>query len=407
MNNREDNNFIDVESSPVLDGEQVAWRSCFDEKEPKKKKKRRGARIFGTIAGGILISLIGGIIGRAITYSMIGSNRSSFNSKTTNYVPQSFVSSTNNAMSAADAFNKVAPAVVIVSTKGLQDVNYGFFSQEQEVEGIGSGFIINEEGYILTNYHVIKGATEVTVTLSTGDEVPATVVNYEETKDIAMLKLKEGTKVPAVAELGDSDAIYPGAEVIAIGTPLSKNFAQTLTKGVISGSNRTVTTENGESVNLIQTDAAINPGNSGGPLVNTNGEVIGINSMKIGTQAGSTSVEGIGFAIPINEVKNKIDDLSKPILNLGIKVRDIDANTAKQYDLEEGIYVVSVDEFSPAEKGGLKVGDIIVKCDGKSATTLDKLKEIKQTKNAGDTLGLEVVRNGKNVKLNVTLEEGK
>lgn len=338
---------------------------------------------------------------------MIGSNRSSFNSKTTNYVPQSFVSSTNNAMSAADAFNKVAPAVVIVSTKGLQDVNYGFFSQEQEVEGIGSGFIINEEGYILTNYHVIKGATEVTVTLSTGDEVPATVVNYEETKDIAMLKLKEGTKVPAVAELGDSDAIYPGAEVIAIGTPLSKNFAQTLTKGVISGSNRTVTTENGESVNLIQTDAAINPGNSGGPLVNTNGEVIGINSMKIGTQAGSTSVEGIGFAIPINEVKNKIDDLSKPILNLGIKVRDIDANTAKQYDLEEGIYVVSVDEFSPAEKGGLKVGDIIVKCDGKSATTLDKLKEIKQTKNAGDTLGLEVVRNGKNVKLNVTLEEGK
>ena len=407
MNNREDNNFIDVESSPVLDGEQVAWRSCFDEKEPKKKKKRRGARIFGTIAGGILISLIGGIIGSAITYSMIGSNRSSFNSKTTNYVPQSFVSSTNNAMSAADAFNKVAPAVVIVSTKGLQDVNYGFFSQEQEVEGIGSGFIINEEGYILTNYHVIKGATEVTVTLSTGDEVPATVVNYEETKDIAMLKLKEGTKVPAVAELGDSDPIYPGAEVIAIGTPLSKNFAQTLTKGVISGSNRTVTTENGESVNLIQTDAAINPGNSGGPLVNTNGEVIGINSMKIGTQAGSTSVEGIGFAIPINEVKNKIDDLSKPILNLGIKVRDIDANTAKQYDLEEGIYVVSVDEFSPAEKGGLKVGDIIVKCDGKSATTLDKLKEIKQTKNAGDTLGLEVVRNGKNVKLNVTLEEGK
>ena len=407
MNNREDNNFIDVESSPVLDGEQVAWRSCFDEKEPKKKKKRRGARIFGTIAGGILISLIGGIIGSAITYSMIGSNRSSFNSKTTNYVPQSFVSSTNNAMSAADAFNKVAPAVVIVSTKGFQDVNYGFFSQEQEVEGIGSGFIINEEGYILTNYHVIKGATEVTVKLSTGDEVPATVVNYEETKDIAMLKLKEGTKVPAVAELGDSDAIYPGAEVIAIGTPLSKNFAQTLTKGVISGSNRTVTTENGESVNLIQTDAAINPGNSGGPLVNTNGEVIGINSMKIGTQAGSTSVEGIGFAIPINEVKNKIDDLSKPILNLGIKVRDIDANTAKQYDLEEGIYVVSVDEFSPAEKGGLKVGDIIVKCDGKSATTLDKLKEIKQTKNAGDTLGLEVVRNGKNVKLNVTLEEGK
>lgn len=405
MNDREDkNNFIDVEASPVYEGEQVAWRHCFDQEQPKKKS-RRGSKIFGMISGGILISLIGGIIGSAITYSLVMNNNSSFNQKATNYVPQSFVSNTNQAMSAADAFKKVAPAVVIVSTKGLQDVNYGLFTQQEEIEGIGSGFIINEEGYILTNYHVIKGATEVTVTLSTGKEVPATVVNYEETKDIAMLKLKEGTKVPAVAQLGDSDAVYPGAEVIAIGTPLSKNFAQTLTKGVVSGSNRTVTTENGDSVNLIQTDAAINPGNSGGPLVNTNGEVIGINSMKIGAQAGSTNVEGIGFAIPINEVKSKIDDLSKPILNLGIKVRDIDADTAKKYDLEEGIYVVSVDEFSPAEKAGLKIGDIIVKCDKKSVTTLEKLKEIKQTKNSGDKMEIEVFRNGKHVSVTVVLQE--
>ena len=406
MNNREEKgNFIDVESSPVYEGEQVAWKGCFDEEKPKKKR-RRGIKRLGTIAGGILVSLIGGIIGSVITYSMIANNTSVINQRSNNYVPQSFVSSTNEAMSASDAFNKVAPAVVIVSTKGLQDVNYGFFSQEQEVEGIGSGFIINEEGYILTNYHVIKGATEVNVTLSTGEEVPATVVNYEETKDIAMLKIKEEITVPAVAELGDSDAIYPGAEVIAIGTPLSKNFAQTLTKGVISGNNRTVTTENGDSVNLIQTDAAINPGNSGGPLVNTNGEVIGINSMKIGTQAGSTSVEGIGFAIPINEVKSKIDDLSKPILNLGIKIREINSQTAKQYDLQEGIYIVSVDEFSPAEKAGLKIGDIIVKCDGKAVTTFEKLKEIKQSKNVGDTMEVEVIRNDKNVKLTVTLEEG-
>jgi len=406
MNNREEKgNFIDVESSPVYEGEQVAWKGCFDEEQPKKKR-RRGIKRLGTIAGGILVSLIGGIIGSVITYSMIANNTSVINQRSNNYVPQSFVSSTNEAMSASDAFNKVAPAVVIVSTKGLQDVNYGFFSQEQEVEGIGSGFIINEEGYILTNYHVIKGATEVNVTLSTGEEVPATVVNYEETKDIAMLKIKEEIAVPAIAELGDSDAIYPGAEVIAIGTPLSKNFAQTLTKGVISGNNRTVTTENGDSVNLIQTDAAINPGNSGGPLVNTNGEVIGINSMKIGTQAGSTSVEGIGFAIPINEVKSKIDDLSKPILNLGIKIREINSQTAKQYDLQEGIYIVSVDEFSSAEKAGLKIGDIIVKCDGKSVTTFEKLKEIKQSKNVGDTMEVEVIRNNKNVKLTVTLEEG-
>ena len=170
-----------------------------------------------------------------------------------------------------------------------------------------------------------------------------------------MLKLKDGTKVPAVAELGDSDEVYPGAEVIAIGTPLSKNFAQTLTKGVISGSNRTID-DSGKSVDFIQTDAAINPGNSGGPLVNAKGQVIGINSMKIGSDASgsSTPVEGIGFAIPINEVKNKIDALSKPILNLGIQIREIDSATAKKYDLVEGIYVSSVEEYSPAEKGGLK-----------------------------------------------------
>ena len=199
-----------------------------------------------------------------------------------------------------------------------------------------------------------------------------------------MLKLKEGTKVPAIAELGDSDEVYPGAEVIAIGTPLSKNFAQTLTKGVISGSNRTIESETGTSVNLIQTDAAINPGNSGGPLVNAKGQVIGINSMKLGTQVlGETTIEGIGFAIPINEVKNKIEALSKPILNLGIQIRELDSATAKKYDLVEGIYVSSVDEFSPAEKGGLKIGDIIIKCDGKSVKTFKALKEIKESKKAG------------------------
>ena len=221
-----------------------------------------------------------------------------------------------------------------------------------------------------------------------------------------MLKLKEGTKVPAIAELGDSDEVYPGAEVIAIGTPLSKNFAQTLTKGVISGSNRTIEGQNGTSMNLIQTDAAINPGNSGGPLVNAKGQVIGINSMKLGTQVlGETTIEGIGFAIPINEVKNKIEALSKPILNLGIQIRVIDSTMAKKNNLVEGIYIIAVDEFSPAEKAGLKMGDIIVKTDGKSAKTLEELKAIKEGKKAGDTMNIEVVRNNKNVSVSVVLEE--
>jgi serine protease Do len=404
MNNNENNEkFIDVESLPVDEGQQVAWKNCFQNNnnaEPRKRKGR-GIRILGKIAGILLITTIGGVFGSGITYSLIKSNNTTTTKQIVSSIPQSFTASTSDAMSAADAFNKVAPAVVIVSTKSSS--SNGFTSGE--VDGMGSGFIINEEGYILTNYHVIANAKEVTVTLSDNTEVSATVVNYDTEKDIAMIKLKEGTKVPAIAELGDSDEVYPGADVIAIGTPLSKNFAQTLTKGVISGSNRTIEGENGTSVNLIQTDAAINPGNSGGPLVNTKGQVIGINSMKIGTQAtGTTSIEGIGFAIPINEVKSKIDALSKPILNLGIQIREIDSATAKKYDLVEGIYVSSVDEFSPAEKAGLKIGDIIVKCDGKSAKTFAELKAIKEGKNVGDTMNIEVVRDKKNVSVSVVLE---
>ncbi|NRT32724.1 serine protease Do [Clostridium beijerinckii] len=406
MNNNDNNEkFIDVESLPVDKGQQVAWENCFQNSnnyvEPKRKK-RRGLRMLGRIAGILVLTMVGGAIGSAATYSFMKTNNVDATKQITSYIPQSFTSSTPDAMSAADAFNKVAPAVVIVSTKGSS--NSGFMNGE--VEGMGSGFIINEEGYILTNYHVIANAKEITVTLSNNTEVSATVVNYDQDRDVAMLKLKDGTKVPAVAELGDSDEVYPGAEVIAIGTPLSKNFAQTLTKGVISGSNRTID-DSGKSVDFIQTDAAINPGNSGGPLVNAKGQVIGINSMKIGSDASgsSTPVEGIGFAIPINEVKNKIDALSKPILNLGIQIREIDSATAKKYDLVEGIYVSSVEEYSPAEKGGLKIGDIIVKCDGKEAKKFDELKAIKESKNAGDTMKIEVIRDKKTVDLSVVLEE--
>ena len=298
-------------------------------------------------------------------------------------------------MTTQQAFNKVAPAVVIVSTKGLME--NGFTSQE--VEGIGSGFIINEDGDILTNYHVVEGAQEVTVTLSTGKEVKAKVVNYDQTQDIAMIRLEGDVKVPAVAELGNSDTVKPGEEVIAIGTPLSKDFAQTVTKGVVSAVGRTVTTDNGKQVNLIQTDAAINQGNSGGPLVNAQGQVIGINTLKL---AGGA--EGIGFAIPINEVKSKLDVLSKPVLTLGVKVREINEQLSKKYDLPEGIYVVEVVSFSPAEKAGIKSGDVITYFDGKRVKTLEEVNKIKNTKNAGDKVSVKVVRDGKTKTLELTLE---
>lgn len=368
-----------------------------DNIEKTKRSKKNGRRIFGIGALVVIVALLSGFCGSGLTYIMMKKDNVGVATQTENIANENAVADFKNSqpMTTQQVFNKVAPAVVIVSTKGLME--NGFTSQE--VEGIGSGFIINEDGDILTNYHVVEGAQEVTVTLSTGKEVKAKVVNYDQTQDIAMIRLEGDVKVPAVAELGNSDTVKPGEEVIAIGTPLSKDFAQTVTKGVVSAVGRTVTTDNGKQVNLIQTDAAINQGNSGGPLVNAQGQVIGINTLKL---AGGA--EGIGFAIPINEVKSKLDVLSKPVLTLGVKVREINEQLSKKYDLPEGIYVVEVVSFSPAEKAGIKSGDVITYFDGKRVKTLEELNKIKNTKNAGDKVSVKVVRDGKTKTLELTLE---
>ena len=369
----------------------------------KKPKNKRGLKIFGTIAITLAIALSGGLIGGLVTYKTITSN---LEGKTVNLAPVNFTQSDEKALSAQEVYQKVSPAVVTISTKGTE--YKGFFAQN--VEGIGSGFIINEDGYILTNYHVVELAIsnntkDVTVILSTGEEVAAKVVNYDQNRDIAMIKLADGTKVPAVAELGDSDGLYVGQEVVAIGTPLGKNFAQTLTKGIVSGVNRNLTTEGGNTGDYIQTDAAINSGNSGGPLINTKGEVIGINTAKLSGQS-ETTIEGMGFAIPINDAKDRIESLSKPMLNLGITVREVNSELAKQNNLpKEGLWVVGVTENSPAAKAGIQPSDLIVKFDGKEVKTFDELSKLKSNKNAGDKVEVVVYRNGKNVSLSMQLAE--
>ena len=359
---------------------------------PVKVKKKRGFN--KTIAAVIVCTLCSGFIGSGVTYLALKDNLKE--TKTINVNPSKF-DTKSEALSATEAYNKVAPAAVVVSTKS---VTQGYFMQTQEVEGIGSGFIINEEGYILTNYHVIQGAQEISVTLSNDVTTTAQVVNYDENQDVAMIKITdESVKIPATVELGDSDSLQPGEEVIAIGTPLSTELSSTVTKGIISATSRSVAVESGVTMNLIQTDAAINAGNSGGPLVNTKGEVVGINSSKISGEA----VEGIGFSIPINDIKDKIESLSKPILNLGISVRTIDEALSKQLNMEQGLYVVEVTEFSSAEKAGLKAGDIIVKADGNRITTFDEFKAVKNGKEEGDEISLEVIRNGESKTINVKL----
>ncbi|MGL5649028.1 MAG: S1C family serine protease [Clostridium sp.] len=355
---------------------------------PKKKKSKKG-KVFLGVVGVVVISLVSGIAGGAITYYVVG--------KTENgtFVNQPDFKN-NSPLTIQEVYKKVAPAVVIVSTKSMALSN-GYIPEE--VEGIGSGFIINENGEILTNYHVVKGATDVKVTLSTGQEVNAKVVNYNEAEDVALLKLTENVKVPAVAELGDSSKLEPGQSVVAIGTPLSKEFASTITQGIVSAVGRNVDTKTGKQINLIQTDTPINPGNSGGPLVNAEGQVVGINTLKV-----SGGAEGIGFAIPINEVKSKLDVLSQPAVTLGIKIIDVTKALSKEKNLPEGIYVAEVNDFSSAQKAGMKAGDIITSFDGKKVKTAAELNKIKSTLKVGQEVPVVVQRNGKQVNLTLTME---
>ena len=393
----DNDNIYDTAYSDAHISDEMEVKHSFNEEPTKEKKKKRksGSGIAKYIALALICSLGGGVIGSGVTYFVTGKNVSNNSSGNTVTVDPVSFATDSTALSAAEIYQKVAPAVVMVSTKTIQTVN-GWF--QQEAEGMGSGFIINTDGYILTNYHVIEGATEVTVTLSDGQEVTASVVNYDSDQDVAMIKINEDVEVPGVVELGDSDALQPGEEVLAIGNPLSKELSSTLTKGIVSALNRSIETQTGVSTNLIQTDTAINSGNSGGPLINTKGEVIGINTLK-----ASDGAEGIGFAIPINDVKVKIDSLSKPILNLGVSIRVIDESMAKQLNMEEGLYVVEVNEFSPAEKAGLKSGDLIVKADGTRIKTFEELQEIKNSKEEGDSINIEFIRDGKTQNATITL----
>lgn len=370
-----------------------------DNSKNKKVKKKSGfKRGIALVAGAVIVAMIGGVIGAGGVYyafkNSIPVSKLENNSNTSANPPE--FKGEDGALTVPQVVEKVTPAVVGVSTKSL--VRDQFFNVKEQ-EGLGSGFIINEEGYVVTNYHVINGAQEVKVIFSDGKEVNAKVINYDAERDIAVIKITDDVKMPGIAQLGDSSTVKAGEEVIAIGNPLGKEFSSTVTKGIVSSPNRKMKTENGNVLDYIQTDAAINPGNSGGPLINSKGEVIGINTAK---KVGE-DIEGIGFAIPINEVKTRLGSLSKPILKLGITARTVTPELAKENKLEEGVYVVGVQEFSPAEKAGLKIGDLIIEFGGKRVKTLEELNQAKSQYNDGDSVPVEVIRDGKKVNLNLTL----
>jgi len=326
--------------------------------------------------------------------------------------------SVNNTISLKDysntaiaVANKVLPSIVGITVEYKVNTFFGGTSTSQ---GSGSGIIVSSDGYILTNNHVVNStssssyyqiteATKVTVKLYNDEtEYEAKIIGSDTQTDLAVIKIDK-TGLTA-AKLGDSDAVQVGEFAMAIGNPLG--LQSSTSAGIVSAKNREVhDSETGVTYNLIQTDAAINSGNSGGALVNADGNVIGINTLKL----SGTGVEGIGFAIPINSTIDVYNELktngkiSRPYIGIG--GIDITETLAKQNNLVIGIYIKTIDNFSAAEKAGLKIGDVIIEADGNKITKMDELNEIKNKHKVGDKMTLKINRDGKEKEITLTLQE--
>jgi len=295
----------------------------------------------------------------------------------------------------------VGPSVVEVTTEAVQ--TNGIFTQ-YVTNGAGSGVIISEDGYILTNNHVVEGQSTVKVTTSDKQQYDATVVGTDDKTDIAVLKIDASGLTPAV--IGDSDGLVVGETAVAVGNPLG-TLGGTVTDGIISALDREVTVNN-QTMTLLQMSAAVSPGNSGGGLFNERGELVGI----VNAKSGGSDVEGIGFAVPINTAMEVAEQLiangyvsGRPAMGIQV-VAITDLQTAMQAGVSQlGVYVQRVDEGSAAEKAGLKVGDMFVSVDGTAVSSTSDVTAVLDQHQVGDTIEVQVVRGTQIVTANVTLEE--
>jgi serine protease Do len=316
-------------------------------------------------------------------------------------------STTGVETSITQSVQKVGPSVVTVV--GTLPGQMSIFGPTGDQTVSGTGFFITDQGYILTNNHVVEGANEVNIILSDGTQHKATIVGTDLYSDIAVLKT-DG-KIPAFAQLGNSDVLKPGESVIAIGSPLG-NFKNTVTVGVVSATGRAIDTGNGYQIeDLIQTDAAINHGNSGGPLVNLAGEVIGINTLVVRNTGSGDVAEGLGFAIPVNTAQAVAQQIiekgyfARPYI--GISFQPINPEIAANYNLpaQWGVYITNIADNSPASHAGLQAGDIITKI---GDVALDETHSYVNTLFAfkpGDQLTLDMVRGQENIQVQITLGE--
>lgn len=394
----------------------------------KNEKSQKNKTGFGKT---VILPFVSGVVGCSVVLGTCfgvpsirsklinnsSSNISTSNSSSTQsngYVTQTSLS--NYSDTAVYAANKILPSIVGIKIEYTVNTQ-SFFgrSSSSTATASGSGIIISDDGYILTNNHVVSSSTsesnsyyqitdagKVTVTLF-GDETEyeAKIVGQDEQTDLAVIKIEKTGLTKA--EFADSDSVKVGEFAMAVGNPVNMN--STVTTGIVSAVNRKITDSDGKTYTCIQTDAAINSGNSGGALVNSEGKVIGINTLKL----SGTGIEGIGFAIPINsttDITSQLIQYSKvkrPFI--GISGIDLNAETAKTYNLVEGVYVKSVEDFSAAEKAGLKAGDVIIEVEGKSIKTMNELNEVKNSHKIGDELKLKINRDGTEKEITLTLGE--
>ena len=361
--------------------------------------------MFRGIAKILIAAILGAVIGSAITLyaapMIIDDKQNNTNNNEKKIVVQGDGKSENIYRAVTE---KSMPSVVGITTVTIDRSN--IFSLPQELQGVGTGVIVHSDGYILTNSHVVSDgeAVDVGVLFNDGNTSQGKVLWNDPQMDLALVKVDK-VDFP-VADLGDSDNVQIGDIAIAIGNPLGLEFQRSVTQGIISGLDRSIQTENAAMTGLMQTDASINPGNSGGPLLNSKGEVIGINTAK------AAQGEGLGFSIPINTAKPIIDqiiengDFEKVMLGIkGVDVQTYEAATGEKLQSNEGVYVVEVVKNSTAYKSGIKAGDIIKNIENDNISSMSDLNKVLYKYSLGDKVNITVNRNGNIKNLNTVFNK--
>ena len=398
-------------ASAMPDEQPQSFPQVHDHQEPKPKKKKKG-HTGAVIALALCCSLLGGILGAGgvVLAQNLGKAPAEDRRGAVSVMVESSRKTSQLQTAQVDTNKEMTPAEVyaanVHSTVGITtSITTNYWGFQTTSAASGSGFIITDDGYILTNHHVIEDSNSITVTMYDGSVYDADLIGYDQSNDIAVLKIDATGLTPVV--LGDSDAMNVGDQVVAIGNPLGE-LTFSLTAGLISAKDRQITMSGGTTMTLFQTDAAINSGNSGGALFNLYGEVVGVTNAKYSSSSSGASIDNIGFAIPINTIRPIVESIiekgyvSKPYI--GVTVSNV-SSESQLYGLPKGAAIQSVTEDSPAEKAGLQRGDIITNANDTEITSSDDLVSMVRKMAVGDTLNVTVYRQGQTLNMTVTVEE--